>query len=724
MLKWLPYPLLRASVAFILGVYAGFEINLPLHKLEFLWVILFGVYFLLTLKTTSVYFRTLSPWLSALGLSIVFLAGSLRSQVELHERDLRVDSAEFYEAQVLEPSERHHGNQRTVLTLQWIWLKGRAYPVNDRIQWYQSTPASASFNAQGLRPTESGDRRWSYSPMAMDHGSGQQKDKKLNFGDRIIIRGAPKAIGKPANPKEFDYAGYMSRRNIFWQHWVNESDIIKALPYKGVSINQQKHAIRARLQQAISSHLRPVESQEIAGAMLLGDRGGVSDDLEDSFARSGTMHILAVSGLHLGILYWLLLQLIGPWRRHFILKWLFILISLLALWSFALITGLAASTQRAAIMFSILLLGNTLKKDSNSVNALGVSALIILWVEPHQLYSVGFQLSYMALAGILYLQPLIARWWQVQNRALKYFWELISVSLAAQVAVLPLTVYYFHQFPVYFLLSNLLLIPLAFAIVVMGIFFFIGLQLPSMVFLVATPLSQLTRIAGIIVQEIGDLPGSTVHDLEINQWELAVFYSLLWAFVVFCQTRSRAPWLFFLGLSIVVVVARDYQKIKISRRQMIAVYQVPGHIAMDFIDQDRFQTVMDPGLVADTSTVEYKIKNFRRYLQLNHLLTDVVPSISTSTFDLWMFKGKRVLLIKAPTGKWINGNIKLKSHIVIVSNNSVKSIDLLKRWLMADLLLIDGSNDPWIARKLEEQAIKEGINVHNCWTQGAKIINL
>jgi len=689
MLRWLPYPLLRASGVFALGVYVGFETNLP-QKLELLWVMLFGVYFWLTLKTSKVDFRTLNPWLSALGLSAVFLAGSVRSQFEHHKRELRVGSAEFYEAQVLEPSEQHPRYQRTVLALQWVWLKGRAYPVNDRIQWYQAS----------------------------------QKVKKLSYGDRIIIKGTPKAIGKPANPKEFNYAKYMSRQNIFWQHWVTESDIIKISSYRGVSIDQLRHVLKARLQRAINKYLKPGAPQEITGAMLLGDRRGVSDDLEDSFARSGTMHILAVSGLHLGILYWLLLQLLGCWRHHFILKWFFILISLLALWSFALITGLAASTQRSAIMFSILLLGNTLSKESSSVNSLGASAIIILWVEPYQLYSVGFQLSYSALAGILYLQPLIARWCQVRNKILKYFWELISVSLAAQVAVLPLTVYYFHQFPVYFLLSNLLLIPLAFAIIVMGIVFFVSTLLPSMVFLFAVPLSHMTRIAGFIVERIGDLPGSTVHGLEINAGELAVFYGLLASFVVFCQTRTRQSWLFFLGLLTMIVIARGYEKIQINQRQMIVVYHIPGHTAVDFIDQNIYQTVMDAELISDTSTIRYKINNFRRHLKLIHPTEQALPSTSTRTFDVWMFNGKRVLLIKAPTGKWINGNIKLKSHIVIVSNNSVKNIDLIKRWLITDLLLIDGSNDPWIARKLAKQAVEEGINVHNCWTQGAKIINL
>ncbi len=715
MLKWLPYPLLRASAAFVLGVHSGFEI-FPLPQLELLWVILCGAYFLLTLKTTSIGFRSVSPWLSALGLSAVFLAGSLRSQTEHHKRDLLVSSAEYYEAIVIEPSEIHPRYKRTVLALQWVWLEQRAYPVNDHIQWNQSIAT----NHQSANSV-SKQRLNSYNhEVDPDH----QPEKILNYGDRILIKGAPKAIGKPANPMEFDYADFMSKKNIFWQHWVKEKDIIRILPDRSTNIYQLKFEFRAQLQHAINSYLSPVVSQEITGAMLLGDRSGVSDGLEDSFARSGTMHILAVSGLHLGILYWLLLQLLGSWRYHFALKWLFVLISLLSLWSFALITGLAASTQRAAIMFSILLLGNTFNKDGNSLNALGTSALIIIWVDPYQLYSVGFQLSYSALGGILYLQPLIARWRKVKNKFLKYFWELITVSLAAQVAVLPLTIYYFHQFPVYFLLANLLLIPLAFAIIVMGIVFFIALPLPSIVFLVAAPLSQLTRLTGAIVQAIGDLPGSTVHDLEINMATLILFYGLLVTLVIFCQTRSRLSWLIILGLLVVAVIGRGVQQYNISQRQMIAVYQIPGHTAVDFIDQGRFRSVMDVELLADTSTIEYKIRSFRRHLKLSGTSKPAVPAISTNAYDLWLFKGKRVFLIKAATDKWVNGNIELKSHIVIVSNNSVKDLDVLTRWLTIELLLIDGSNDPWIAGRLAEQATTRGINVHNCWIQGAKIIKL
>ena len=198
---------------------------------------------------------------------------------------------------------------------------------------------------------------------------------QLFHGDIVFARGTPRPIKAPANPNEFDYAAYLSRRNVFWQHWLKESDIIELHPSKNFSITREAARLSEHLRQLIINHLPAGTAQEISIAMLIGNREEVSDDLEAAFARSGTIHILAVSGLHLGILYWFILQVLDSWKKSRILKWPFLFLSLFVLWTYTFITGMAVSTIRACIMCSWLILGNTLDKQHSTLNSLAGAAL-------------------------------------------------------------------------------------------------------------------------------------------------------------------------------------------------------------------------------------------------------------------------------------------------------------------------------------------------------------
>jgi competence protein ComEC len=353
----------------------GLKFNYPVIIVELLWVVAFLV-FLFILKTTNLSFRIWNPVISLLGLTLIFAAGILRAYWQPHTPNMLVGDAEYYQARVIKTS--NDADKRCLVELEWIRVSNTTFRVNDRIQWFQ----------------------------------GKNKIKKISPGDRLIVKEAPYAIRPPANPREFDYARYMSRKNIFWQHWIEERDVLKVLPERHFGMAKLLDKIRNELQLLITLNLTKGAPQEITRAMLLGDRSAVSENLLDSFADSGTMHVLAVSGLHLGIVYWLLLKLFGRLRHHKVSKWLFVLICLSVLWGFTLVTGMAPSTQRASIMCSMMLLGNSLSRNSTNSNSLGAAAICILYLDPYQLYSVGFQLSFVALGGILYLYPLIGTIWR------------------------------------------------------------------------------------------------------------------------------------------------------------------------------------------------------------------------------------------------------------------------------------------------------------------------
>ena len=681
--------MVRASIAFGIGILLGLESAADLPQVESCWMLLFAVYWLV-LKITCKWYQNSYRCLAALAMILLVLAGMTRSIISKRQPDAMIEKAEYFLASIVSPAQLKGKNFRTTLAISRIWVEETGYAVDDRVLWYQDS-------TDLIQP---------------------------GYGSKLIFKGSPRPIPPPANPREFDYAGFMARNNIFWNYWADTSDIVMYLPEHTGSLKKWSHRLRKRLKDLLTEYLPAGAPREISTAMLLGDRQAVSDQLEDSFARSGTIHVLAVSGLHLGILYWMLVKLIGAWRRHFLFKWLFLFISLMVLWAFALITGMAASTQRAAAMFSVLILAETIMKQSNTVNNLAASALVILWVEPNQFYSVGFQLSFLALSGILYLQPWLAGWWQLKNRFLRYLWELSTVSISAQLAVLPLSIFYFNQFPVFFLLSNLVVIPLAFSIVVVGVIFFAGLLIPYLTSLLAIPLLYLTKITGYTVRFVADLPNSTILDIQISEYEMFIWYLILVQVMVFLKTRKRLPWLLCLGLLTGLTINAVYQQIQASSRKQLVVYHIPGHTAVDFISGSRFQSVMDPELVSDQLEIDYKISRYRHHLGLQPISGPFFFQKDDGPFGLWMFQGKRLLLIRAPLPNSIGKNVNLKSHIVVVSNDSIDELRQLLSWIEMDLLVIDGSNVRLRAKKLQEQAYELGLEVHNCWENGYRIINL
>ena len=202
---------------------------------------------------------------------------------------------------------------------------------------------------------------------------------------------------------------------------------------------------------------------KVASALLLGYRENLDKELVKSYASAGAMHVLAVSGLHVGILYLLLTRIFSFLKKVKKVKnGKFILTILIVsfLWFYAIMTGLSASVMRATTMFSFIVIGNELLNRKTSIyNTLAVSAIILMIINPFIVYQVGFQLSYVAVVGIVYLQPKLNRLFYSRYKLVRGVWAITCVSLAAQIATFPLSLHYFHQFSTYFFISNLIVIP-------------------------------------------------------------------------------------------------------------------------------------------------------------------------------------------------------------------------------------------------------------------------
>lgn len=298
-----------------------------------------------------------------------------------------------------------------------------------------------------------------------------QKDSisKLLHVDDILYTHIPlEKVRSSLNPTNFDYKTYLNDRYIYHQLHLKTNDFIST-QNTSQTIYGYAATIRNQIHESLIAANFKADELAVIEALLLGQRQQISKELQNNYANAGAIHILAISGLHIGIIVLLLNFLLKPITRFRHGKFLKLLMMISILWSFAIISGLSASVVRAVTMFTAIVIATYFKRQTNTFQVLLISMFFLLICKPHFLFDVGFQLSYAAVFAIVWLQPLWQKFWNPKSWFLKSFWSLLTVSLSAQLGVLPLSLYYFHQFPGLFFVANLTIIPVLGIILILGI---------------------------------------------------------------------------------------------------------------------------------------------------------------------------------------------------------------------------------------------------------------
>lgn len=424
----------------------------------------------------------------------------------------------------------------------------------------------------------------------------------IQYGNIYLILGCPHPPPKTLNPHTFNYQAFLQRDSIYYQQYVSAATLQK-IGYQPPSFLQNfLYRLREGCQHALTQHISHLQVNAIVLALVLGIKNELDISLRDAYASTGTMHILAVSGLHIDILYGILYFLLY-WRRRPIAKpWMRDLFACGIIWIYAGMTGLSPSVLRAAAMFSLVTLARLVGKKSHVYNVLATSAIFLLLYQPLLLESVSFQLSYLAVGGIVYLQPKIYAWFQVKNFILRSLWMWTSVSLAAQIAVAPISTYYFHQFPVYFIIANWVVVPAALFIFSLGV-----------AILITTPFSifniYLSRLLEYIIMGmnkwvmlIQQLPGSTLH-MYIEVWQVIVCYGILISLLIFFHTRTFKAFILLSIVTLTLAIGSIQIAVQRHRQRGIVFYSVAPHAAMAFVDG------MYGLLLVDKALCEYSKKN-------------------------------------------------------------------------------------------------------------------
>lgn len=474
----------------------------------------------------------------------------------------------------------------------------------------------------------------------------------LEYGDVVMVSGSYFPIAPPANPHEFDYQKYLKRQNVFAHAFVDPAEVRKIDFAPESRIRFFAYRIRGYAQDQLEKYISYERERAILTALLLGIKDHLDNDLKSAYAAAGAMHVLAVSGLHVGIIYLALLFLFRKIREQ---KWgmlPFVLVSVTVIWMYALVTGFSPSVMRAATMFTVIIISDGFKRKANIYNSLGVAACILIVYDPNMIYSVGFQLSFAAVFGIVKLFPQMYRLLDFRTKVADYLWSITCVSIAAQIATFPLTLLYFHQLPTYFLISNLIVIPAATVMLGVGILMLLfGSIVPVVGETIGYYFQECVWWVNELVGYVKVLPHPVFDWLYFDTTDTVLVYLFL-IFLVVGLTKFSYPDLFLAALSIILLFSwMNFKEYHQYRNEKIVFYKIDDRVAIDLIAGKEAVLLVDQRSPELKELIAYQINPNRLANGLSPA-DETIQEISRSdlvhhhpAYDLIGWKGKRILLV-------------------------------------------------------------------------------
>lgn len=395
---------------------------------------------------------------------------------------------------------------------------------------------------------------------------------QLQPGDQLVAKCRLQAIRNQGTPYGFDYQKFMANRQIYYSTYISARNYARVQKGSRKSLLFQAEHLRSSLIGLLKSYIKNQESLQVISALTLGYRKELSPETRSYFASTGAMHVLAVSGLHVGMIYLFLSSLLGFLKRTRFGKLFYVLAIGLLLWFYALLTGFSPSVQRATVMFSFILIGSSLQRPPAIYNSIAASAFILLLFNPNLLFEVGFQLSYAAVTSIVFFFPRLESLVKPRNKLSKKLWQLFCVSLAAQFGTFALSIYYFNQFPVYFWLSNFLVIPAAYFILGGTFLFFLLSPFGHLAQILASFVSAITFATTFLLRQIEQLPFSLIENISLSTPQLLLLLAMGATLLFFIKLKRKA--FFFTSVILLggFLLAGFFQKLQTFNQQKFIVY--------------------------------------------------------------------------------------------------------------------------------------------------------
>jgi competence protein ComEC len=393
-------------------------------------------------------------------------------------------------------------------------------------------------------------------------------------GDRLIIRCIPEEINNRSNPYEFNYRFYMENHGIKYYTFIDKDNIlIHSIP-EHRKLTHRALMIREKIISMFRE--RGIEGERLAlvAAITLGQKDMLDQEQKQHFIKAGVMHIMAVSGLHAMILSMFIFRILFFLKGR--LNFIRVIITIIVLWAFAFITGLSPSVMRAAIMYSFLQSGNMMRRPVNGINSVLASALVLILARPSVIFDAGFQLSYAAVIYIIMFYRDLYLKLHFKNRLADLIWQSAAVIVIAQAGTLPLTVMLFNRFPTWFILSNIMIVPLSSLVVILGVLLPVTYPLKFLSMILARILSFITGLTENLTEIASSLPLSTIENIGITVMECVFLFITIFLFIRFLLNRKSLSVLFPVTALLLFFLTSTIKDISVRKSSELVVYNSIG----------------------------------------------------------------------------------------------------------------------------------------------------
>ncbi len=532
-------------------------------------------------------------------------------------------------------------------------------------------------------------------------------NKSFQIDDIILTNNNLKEINKALNPNTFDYQEYLKKKGIYHQIKLDKGGFVK-LTNNQKTLKGFAFIFREKINKALSKYNFSQEELSIINAILLGQRQDINHETFENYKNAGAIHILAVSGLHIGIILLFLNFLLQPLENFKKGKIVKLIIIILCLWLYAFIAGLSASVVRAVTMFTAIAIGWMSNRPSSVKNSLVVSLFFLLLINPLFLFDVGFQLSYTAVFFIVWLQPFFNNLWKPKFKIINYFWQLLTVSFAAQIGILPLSLYYFHQFPGLFFVSSLVIIP------------FLGFILGGGIFVIVLALLQilpqfLANFYGLIIELMNDFVAI------IAQQEVFIFqniaFSFLLMFVIYLFLIAITQWFYkktkpnlayVLVAIIFIQLALIYEEVESNKTNEFIVFHQVRKSIFGNREANKIQVYYN----LDSTNVKSKniVKDYNRSFSKLEIQQNYI------TKNVLKIDAKTILIIDSIG---VYNDLKFIPETVILTQSPKINLERLIQVIKPKIIIADGSNYKSYVNLWQNTCKNNTIYFHNTSKKGA-----
>jgi competence protein ComEC len=582
---------------------------------------------------------------------------------------------------------------------------------------------SRSFKAEAIvKGIFNGQQYFAATGKLLIYFSKDSAAPALQYGQLILVKKQLQPIKNSGNPGAFNYQRYAAFQQLYHQLFLQTQDWIamdKVYPniFQSFLFNSRTFILNVMQQFIGNNH----QELGIAEALLIGYKEDLDKDLVQAYSNAGVVHIIAISGLHLGLIYTVLFWFFNrlPWikkSRH-----IKVILLLSSLWLFSLLTGGSASVLRSAVMFTVIVVGKYYFKQSSVYNSLSASAFILLCYNPYFLWDVGFQLSYLAVIGIVALQQPIYRSVYIKNKWVQKIWQMMTVTIAAQIAAFPICIYYFHQFPNMFLFTNLLVVPLSTIILFGEIFLVAVAAFATLATYTGLLLTWLVNLMNRIILFFDSFSFSLMDHIYANMYSTWLLYGIVAFLSGWLLNKNKTLLRFSLFCLVAFAALHGFARIQLYQQKKLVVYNISKHKAVDFIVGNQHVFAGDSVLNEEGLLQNFHLKPSRISMQVNEKVSQL-PALKNHQF-YWQFYNKKIIFIDS-SFIFAPADSIIPIDLLLISNNpSIKIKDITKA-VMPAIVVFDASNSLWKIDGWKKECEELLLPSYSVSEQGAFILEV